>query len=190
MSINKEKSKIYGVIGKLTESQKAELLRSDQFQYGLRISEYSYLTENQYVNEKVNYLIQKKGGFNASDISFFFSKYADERAKRIYFSHYSRQILSCVYGRGSGYQLFYRFIFENVDILEVCLETGMFNLVPYNTINFSCLLAIIFYSVKEGMLYQSLKYKLIEKYLKTIDVEKVMEGEDKSIILSLSKQEV
>lgn len=190
LSINKEKSKIYGVIGKLTESQKAELLRSDQFQYGLRISEYSYLTENQYVNEKVNYLIQKKGGFNASDISFFFSKYADERAKRIYFSHYSRQILSCVYGRGSGYQLFYRFIFENVDILEVCLETGMFNLVPYNTINFSCLLAIIFYSVKEGMLYQSLKYKLIEKYLKTIDVEKVMEGEDKSIILSLSKQEV
>jgi len=190
LSINKEKSKIYGVIGKLTESQKAELLRSDQFQYGLRISEYSYLTENQYVNEKVNYLIQKKGGFNACDISFFFSKYADERAKRIYFSYYSRQILSCIYGRGSGYQLFYRFIFENIDILEVCLDTGVFNLVPYNTINFSCLLAIIFYSVKEDILYPPMKHKLIEKFLKTIDVEKVKEGEDKSIILSLSKQEV
>ena len=37
LSINKEKSKIYGAIEKLTEKQKMELLRSDQFQYGLRI---------------------------------------------------------------------------------------------------------------------------------------------------------
>lgn len=190
LSINKDKSKIYGEIGKLTEKQKAELLRSNQFQYGLRISEYSYLTENQYVNEKVNYLIQKKGGFNASDISFFFSKYADERAKRVYFSQFSRQIFSCIYGRGSGYQLFYRFIFENADILEACLENGLFNMVPYNTINFSCLLASMFYSLKEDTLYPSIKRKLIDRYLKTIVVEDVTGGEDKSIILSLSKLEV
>lgn len=190
LCINKEKSKIYGAIGKLTEKQKAELLRSNQFHYGLRISEYSYLTEDQYVNEKVNYLIQRKGGFNAADISFFFSKYADERAKRIYFSRFSRKIFSCVYGRGSGYQLFYRFIFENADIVEFCIENKLFNLVPYNTINFSCLLAIMFYSIKEDMLCLSLKHKIIEKYLKTIVVEDVMGGEDKSIILSLSKQEV
>ena len=190
LSINKDKSKIYGEIGKLTEKQKAELLRSNQFQYGLRISEYSYLTENQYVNEKVNYLIQKKGGFNASDISFFFSKYADERAKRVYFSQFSRQIFSCIYGRGSGYQLFYRFIFENADILEACLENGLFNMVPYNTINFSCLLASMFYSLKEDTLYSSIKHKLIDRYLKTIVVEDVTGGEDKSIILSLSKLEV
>ena len=190
LSINKDKSKIYGEIGKLTEKQKAELLRSDQFQYGLRISEYSYLTENKYINEKVNCLVQKKGGFNASDISFFFSKYADERAKRIYFSWFSRQIFGCIYGRGSGYQLFYRFIFENADILEVCLENGQFNLVPYNTINFSCLLAIMFYSLKEDTLYPSIKRKIIENYVKIIAVEKVTEEEDKSIILSLSKLEV
>ena len=172
LSVNKEKSKIYGVIGKLTEKQKAELLRSDQFQYGLRISEYSYLTENQYVNERVNYIIQKKGGFKAGDISFFFSKYADERAKRVYFSQFSRQIFSCHYGRGSGYQLFYRFIFENTDVLESCLENGLFNLVPYNTINFSCLLAIMFYSLKDEVLYPSIKCKIVEKYLKKLRKEK------------------
>ena len=142
------------------------------------------------MNEKVNYLIQKKGGFNASDISFFFSKYADERAKRVYFSQFSRQIFSCIYGRGSGYQLFYRFIFENADILEACLENGLFNMVPYNTINFSCLLASMFYSLKEDTLYSSIKHKLIDRYLKTIVVEDVTGGEDKSIILSLSKLEV
>ena len=190
LSINKEKSKIDGAIGKLTEKQKAELLRSDQFQYGLRISEYSYLTENQYVKEKVNYLIRKKGGFNARDISFFFSKYADERAKRAYFLQFSRDILSCNHGRGSGYQLFYRFIFENADILEDCLENELFNIVPYNTINFSCLLAIMFYYLKDGTLYPSIKRKIIDKYVKTIVLNEVTGGEDKSIILSLSKLEV
>ena len=190
LNINKDKSKIYGEIGKLTDKQKAELLRSDQFQYGLRISEYSYLTEEQYVKEKVNYLIQKKGGFNASDISFFFSKYADERAKREYFKMFYQQILSCIYGRGSGYQLFYRFIFENPDILEDCLENRWFNLVPYNTINFSCLLATMFYFIKDDTLYPSNKFKIIEKFIKSINVEDVTGGEDKSIILSLSKLEV
>ncbi|WP_313983957.1 reverse transcriptase domain-containing protein [uncultured Solobacterium sp.] len=190
LSINKDKSKIYGEIGKLTEKQKAELLRSDQFQYGLRISEYSYLTENQYVRDKVNFLIRKKGSFNAGDISFFFSRYADERAKKIYFSQFSRQIFGCIYGRGSGYQLFYRFIFGNADILEACLESGLFNLVPYNTINFSCLLATMFYTLKEDTLYPSIKRKIIDRYLKTIVVEDIKEGEDKSIILSLSKLEI
>lgn len=190
LSINKDKSKIYGEIGKLNEKQKAELLRSDQFQYGLRISEYSYLTENQYVKDKVDFLIQKKGSFNAGDISFFFSKYADDRAKKIYFSKFSRKIFSCNYGRGSGYQLFYRFIFGNVDILDACLENGLFKLVPYNTINFSCLLATMFYTLKEDRLYPSIKRKIVDRYLKTIVVEDITGEEDKSIILSLSKLEI
>ena len=61
---------------------------------------------------------------------------------------------------------------------------------PYNTINFSCLLAIMFYSLKEDTLYPSIKRKIIENYVKIIAVEKVTEEEDKSIILSLSKLEV
>lgn len=190
LEINKDKSKIYGQIGKLTERQKAELLRSDQFQYGLRVSEYSFLTETKYVNEKVNALIQKKGGFNVSDISFFFSKYADERVKRIYFSKYAHEIMKCAMGRGSGYQLFYRFIFETSDVLEYCVENKLFNLVPYNTINFSCLLAILFYTLESDRVHPILKRAVIEKYIREIDIEKVAGGEDKSIILSLSKQEV
>ena len=98
--------------------------------------------------------------------------------------------MSCNHGRGSGYQLFYRFIFENADILEDCLENELFNIVPYNTINFSCLLAIMFYYLKDGTLYPSIKRKIIDKYVKTIVLNEVTGGEDKSIILSLSKLEV
>ncbi len=189
LSINRDKSKIYGKIGELTEEQKSELLRSDQFQYGLRVSEYSYLTENQYITEKVNYLIEKKGGFNPNDVSFFFSKYADERAKRMYFSLFSKNIMRSYMGRGSGYQLFYQFIFDNSDILEECLERELFNLVPYNTINFSCLLAVMFYAIEEERLLPSIKKAVIERFVKTIEISKVMGGEDKSIIISLSNQE-
>lgn len=188
LSINRDKSKIYGEIGKLTEKQKAELLRSDQFQYGLRITEYSYLTENQYVNEKVNSLIQKKGGFNPNDMSFFFSKYADERAKRLYFSQFAQQIMKGHLGRGSGYQLFYNFVFNNMDVLEECLNKNLFELVPYNTINFSCLLATMFYSFEKERLYPAIKKMIIERFIRNIAVEEIMEGEDISIILSLSKQ--
>ena len=48
----------------------------------------------------------------------------------------------------------------------------------------------MFYSLKEDTLYSSIKHKLIDRYLKTIVVEDVTGGEDKSIILSLSKLEV
>ena len=61
---------------------------------------------------------------------------------------------------------------------------------PYNTINFSCLLAIMFYSFKEDTIYPSIKLKIIEKFLKIINVNEIMGGEDKSILLSLSKLEV
>ena len=48
----------------------------------------------------------------------------------------------------------------------------------------------MFYSLKEDSLYPSIRRKIIDRYLKTIDVEDVTGGEDKSIILSLSKLEV
>ncbi len=189
LSLNMDKSKIYGEIRSLSDKQKAEIMRSDQFQYGLRISDYSYLTEDEYVTEKVHSIIQGKGGFNINDLSYFFSVYSEERAKRLIFSKYARQIMSCEGGRGSGFQLFYRYVFNTQDILEKCLTEGFFDLVPFDSINFSCLLAIMFYSFKENLISSSLKTEIIEKYIDHINVESIQKGEDKSIVLSLSKQE-
>jgi len=187
LSINKEKSKIYGEIGKLTEKQKADLLRSDQFQYGLRVAEYTFLTENEYVSEKVNFLIEKKGGFNVSDINFYFSRLTYDQAKFICFSRFYSEIMSCSIGRGSGYQLFYKYVFETPKILDYCVEHDLFNKVPLNTINFSCLLAIMYYAFENNAISKNTKNSLVEKYLKNITIDSVKGGEDKSIILSLSQ---
>ena len=88
-------------------------MRYNQFQYGLRNSEYSYLFENDYVNEKAKQLIEKKGGFNISDLSLYFSNYLDDRAKDIFFEYFSKEIFTSNLGRGSGYQLFYKYILKN-----------------------------------------------------------------------------
>ena len=52
LTLNQEKSKIYGKIKELSDDQRNEIMRTNQFQYGLKISEYSYLLEDDYINKK------------------------------------------------------------------------------------------------------------------------------------------
>lgn len=60
LTLNQEKSKIYGKIRDLSEEQRCEILRTNQFQYGLRISDYSYLVEDKYIQKKYLQLLHKK----------------------------------------------------------------------------------------------------------------------------------
>lgn len=126
LSLNEEKSKLYGKIKNLSEKQREELLRTNQFQYGLRTSEYSYLFEDTYIHKKVSSIVAKKGTFDISNIAFFFSVYTDERAKKYYFNMYSKEIFSCRYGRGSGYSLFYKYVLSNEEILEKRITDNVF----------------------------------------------------------------
>jgi len=191
LSLNQEKSKIYGKIRNLSEEQRCEILRTNQFQYGLRISDYSYLIEDEYIQKKVSAIIAEKGKFDISNIAFFFSVYTDERAKKYFFNMYSKDIFSCQYGRGSGYSLFYKYILSNEDVLEKCIEVSLFELIPINTINFSCCLAEIYYAYRNSILLQNNFKMLIRAYIHRIiaKIEKVEREEDKSIILSLASQE-
>lgn len=190
LTLNQEKSKIYGKIKELSEEQRCEIMRTNQFQYGLRISEYSYLLEDEYIQKKVSSIIQEKGKFDISNIAFFFSKYTDERAKKLFFSKYSKDIFSCSYGRGSGYTLFYKYILSNSDVLMKCLEKSLFDLIPINSINFSCCLSAIYYAYKNCELSQSEYEMLFKTYILKAEksIEKIEREEDRSIILSLSSQ--
>ena len=185
--LNKEKSKIYGTIANLTEKQKAEIMRYNQFQYGLRNSEYSYLFENDYVNEKAKQLIEKKGGFNISDLSLYFSNYLDDRAKDIFFEYFSKEIFTSNLGRGSGYQLFYKYILKKQNILKKCLSNQYFSQVPLNSINFSCLLAEIYYSFENNTISIDNQQNIIKTFISKINIQKIERREDKSIICSLSR---
>ena len=186
LDINLEKSIIYGEIGKLNKTQKDSLLRSDNFQYGLRVTNYSYLKDEEYIREKTNRIITKKGGFNSSDLSFFFSKYTDDRAKEMYFSRYVSDIIKSKFGRGSGFQLFYKYLFENEEKLLFCIERNYFSEIPYNTVNFSSLLATFFYAIQERKISKDIQHLFIEKAIKKINIEEIEGKEDKSLILALS----
>lgn len=191
LTLNQEKSKIYGKIKNLSEEQRCELLRTNQFQYGLRISDYSYLVEDKYIQKKVSAIIAEKGKFDISNIAFFFSVHTDERAKKQFFNMYSKDIFSCQYGRGSGYSLFYKYILSNADVLEKSIEKLLFELIPINSINFSCCLTAIYYAYKNNILSQNSFNMLLRTYIHKIkeNIEKVEREEDKSIILSLVCQE-
>ena len=103
---------------------------------------------------------------------------------------YSKDIFSCQYGRGSGYSLFYKYILSNADVLEKSIEKLLFELIPINSINFSCCLTAIYYAYKNNILSQNSFNMLLRTYIHKIkeNIEKVERKEDKSIILSLACQ--
>ena len=47
-----EKPRFMGKIKELSDDQRNEIMRTNQFQYGLKISEYSYLLEDDYIKQK------------------------------------------------------------------------------------------------------------------------------------------
>lgn len=190
LTLNQEKSKIYGKIKELSDDQRNEIMRTNQFQYGLKISEYSYLLEDDYIKQKAARIIEKKGKFDISDISFFFSRYAEERAKIYFFNMYYKQIFACKFGRGSGYTLFYKFIFENEDLLEKCIQESLFDIIPKNSINFSCCLARIYYSVRNKEISFNLYEQLRRLYILEIknSINEIERKEDRSIVLALASQ--
>lgn len=190
LALNQEKSKIYGKIKDLSEAQRCEILRTNQFQYGLRVSEYSYLLEDEYIQKKVSAIMEEKGEFDISNIAFFFSTYTDERAKALFFNKYAKDIFSCRYGRGNGYSLFYNYILSNTEILESCIEKSLFELIPINSINFSCCLAAIYYAYRNSELPEREYEMLLGTYISGIvaDIENIKREEDRSILLSLASQ--
>ena len=188
LRLNKNKSKVYGKIKNLSITDRAELLREGQFQYGLRQTEYSYLLEDQYIRTKVDLIINKKEKFDISNVPFFFSKYTDDRAKEQFFRTYATEIFSSNKGRGSAFTIFYNYVLENRDILERSLYHNWFKLIPINTINFSCFLsALCFFRMKEVNFGTENEF-LIKKFFDEIEVQKLESEEDRSIVLALTSR--
>lgn len=185
LSLNKEKSKIYGKIKNLSINDRAELLREGQFQYGLKQTDYSYLLEDEYIKIKVDQFISKTGKFDISNVPFFFSKYTDERAKERFFRIYASDIFSSSIGRGSAFSIFYNYIFSNMDILGISFRCNFFNKIPINTINFSCFLSALYFFRMKNTDFGAENDYWINLFLNELDVQKLESEEDKSIVLAL-----
>ena len=184
--LNDDKTHIHGRIKDINEKQKENILRSNQFQYGLKKNDNFYLIETEYIHRKLREVVDKKGGFKIEDLSYYFSVFTDDHAKNYCFYQYADQIVTAFQGRGSGYFCFYKYVMENIDILNVFVNRKYYDRIPINTLNFSCFLAQLFFMVSEKANYVSLR-QIIKDYIFRLydDLERIQSNEDKSIILAL-----
>lgn len=106
LTLNIEKSKIYGKIKELTTEDKVKITRKNQFQYELKESPYSYLFSEENIISAVKGVILQKSYFDISDINYFFSKCMNKQAKKEFFYNCYSDVFSCDYGRGSTFTLF------------------------------------------------------------------------------------
>lgn len=185
--LNTEKSKIYGKIKNLSDEDKEHIIRKNQFQYELKESPYSYLFSEEEILTSVRDLILQKADFDISDINYFFSKCMNRQAKKEFFFNCYKDVISCEYGRGSSYSLFYNFIFDNSDMIDFCIINSVFLQIPENTINFSCFLAALYYAIRNGKIVNSQKYSIIENTLNKIELKNVASLEDRSTIEAIKR---
>lgn len=190
LTLNIEKSKIYGKIKELTTEDKVKITRKNQFQYELKESPYSYLFSEENIISAVKDVILQKSYFDISDINYFFSKCMNKQAKKEFFYNCYSDVFSCDYGRGSTFTLFYTFVFDNSDILDFCLTKSILSTIPSNSINFSCFLASLFYAIKEKRVTHNHQQIIAEEFLNKIELKDVNSVEDKSIIESIINMRV
>lgn len=187
--LNKDKSHIYGKIKDLTDSEKEIILRKNQFQYGLRENNFSYLIPKNIINEKIKKILNENTKFDISNMNYFFSKYTTQRAKIFFFKEYAENIFSCVLGRGTSYLLFYSFVFEKADLIEYSLRHGYLKLIPINTINFSCFLACLFYAYRNKVVITQ-QIELINGNLQMWNEDDILNEEDKNLLIALKQKDV
>lgn len=185
LSLNVEKSRIYGKIKDLTTEEKDRITRKNQFQYELKESPYSYLFSKEDITSAVKDVILQKSYFDIDDVNYFFSKCMNKQAKKEFFYNCYTDVFNCDYGRGSTFSLFYNFVFDNSDILDFCLKKSAFSTIPLNTINFSCFLASLYYALKECKISKSHLQIISDTFLKKIELTVVDSIEDKTIIESI-----
>ena len=111
----------------------------------------------------------------------------NRQAKKEFFFNCYKDVISCEYGRGSSYSLFYNFIFDNSDMIDFCIINSVFLQIPENTINFSCFLAALYYAIRNGKIVNSQKYSIIENTLNKIELKNVASLEDRSTIEAIKR---
>lgn len=175
--LNSEKSHIYGQIKKLTENERNQILRKGKFQYFLNESDFSYLIPDEIIRDNVNVLIKEREELSIFDISCFFSNRVDSKMKKLFFEKYGEKIFSSTSGRGSNFNVFYNYIFSDVEILEKCIEKGLIRQLSSYGINFSSFISMFYYAI----LNKKISDKYMEEIINEIDIANIKNKFDDAI---------
>lgn len=187
LELNQEKSKVYGKIKELSEDDKNEILRKNKFEYGLRTSEYSYLVPDELIKKKVEDYLEKRREIDIEDISYLFSQYTDNRAKKLYIEKYTKFVFQSEIGRGSSFTKFYKYVFTDEETLEKCLVLQCFLDIPKNTINFKCCISNLYYLLKDELFSDYQLFNIYENFINKIELDEIDNDEDLSVVCAIKE---
>ena len=153
----------------------------------MRTSEYSYLIPDSLIKERVEDYLSKKSEMDIEDISYLFSKYTDERAKKLYVEKYTKFVFQSEMGRGSSFTKFYRYVFTDEEILENCLTQKCFRDIPPNTINFKCCISNLYYLLKDDVFTDYQIFNIYEYFINNIKLDEIVNDEDVSIVCAIKE---
>ena len=183
LKLNSEESKLYGQRNNLTKNERDQILRKGKFQYFLNESDFSYLIPDSIIQEKVDKFLLEKGELSISDISYFFSNKIDRKVRKLFFDKFGKEIFMSNTGRGSNFNVFYNFVFNENDILEKCLNNNYIEQISKYDINISSFISAFYFAV----LNTKISNNQILKILNILDNVNIESDQNKSIIEAIKK---
>lgn len=175
LSINMDKSKLYGKIATLSDKDRRRILRKDKFNYMLQNSDLNNLRTAEEKTEVYNNNISDR--FQIEDVAFIFSKKTNEFYAYKYFHKHKKNIFASVYGRGSIFMKFYRYIFSNQKYLVEAIESNCFEYIPLNSLNFKNCISSLYYTVQSKKIELGMFDLICNYFLKKIQLDSLDEEE-------------
>lgn len=185
LKFNENKSNIYDKIKNLSQEQKDQLLHKGDFQYDLRITDDSYLLSEDDSIEAIQKFINKKNSFDINDVNYIFSNQIQDKAKVTYLNKYGADVFKSRLGRGSSYNKFYNYIYNNQEILRTCILKGYFLKIPINSINFKSSIHNLYLNIRNQVISKYMYLLIADGFLIEIQNNKDMDKKEKDIVNSI-----
>lgn len=174
LSLNSEKTRIYGEISSMREKDKLEISRMNN-NYQIKTIKSLELESEEYKEESLEIFRRfiKENGDWTKDANFILNDYIENEFIEIYLDKYYRELFSSTIGRGSIFKKFYEYILNRDLWLEKLFEDKLYELIPAQSINMKCFLNTFLEIIMEDKLYgDTISVKsLIQFLLKKEDVD-------------------
>ncbi|HFI0714397.1 TPA: RNA-directed DNA polymerase, partial [Streptococcus suis] len=177
LSINQEKTKNFGKIGNLSDSEKKDFFEESYLSYLIQdFEDLTYLSdeEHQEIYSFFEKYLERNGKWNIKDANFLLGNYIDETLLEFYISKYYHFILTSKYGRGSIFTKFYKYVFKKSDLVKKFFMNRDYESVPKDSLNFESLISTLFFEidfVKEVLMNDGLIEECLQYLQSNVNVE-------------------
>lgn len=164
MPINPDKTRYYGRILDLTNSQKGELLHTDNFNYDLSSGEDDVFYGEADMSDSLQRFMLRHP-FDIGLLGYIYGSRTFKIAQHYYFYHYGRSIMSSRIGRGKSFRHFYEYLLSNSDRIGEALKRNWFYEIPVDTVNYGNFIATLYYYIRDGRISDTDVNRIVIMYL-------------------------